>query len=60
MNPDSLGQFIIAVFLPFVPLLSGAIIALILVILFILFFTHLIPEESHAPAAAQHQEQSSE
>lgn len=45
MNPDALGEFLVMVYVPFVPLLAGAVIAILGSLLVILKFREFIPDE---------------
>lgn len=45
MNPDALGEFLVMVFVPFIPLLVGAVIAILGSLLVILKFREFIPSD---------------
>jgi hypothetical protein len=45
VNPDDLGQFIMIVFAPFIPLVAGGIIAIILTLLLIILIRKFLPEQ---------------
>ena len=45
MNPDALGQFLVIVFIPFIPLLAGAVIAILGSLLAIITFRSFIPSD---------------
>lgn len=45
MNETALAQFIQITFMPFVPLLAGAVIALIAVVLLLILFRGFLPPE---------------
>ena len=45
MNPDSLGQFLVVVFVPFIPLIAGAVIAIIGSLLVVVMFRGFIPSD---------------
>ena len=45
MNADTLGQFLMVVFMPFVPLLAGAVIAVITLLLVIVMFRGFLPSD---------------
>jgi hypothetical protein len=44
MNADSLGQFIMLVFAPFIPLVAGGVIAVIMVLLLIILIRKFLPD----------------
>lgn len=46
MNPDALGQFLVMVFVPFIPLIAGAVIAIIGSLLVIIKFRQFLPSDS--------------
>jgi membrane protein implicated in regulation of membrane protease activity len=45
VNPDDLGQFIMQVFAPFIPLVAGGVMAVILTLLLILLVRKFLPEQ---------------
>jgi hypothetical protein len=45
MNPDALGQFLMLVFVPFIPLIAGAVIAMIGSLLVIVMFRSFLPSD---------------
>ena len=45
MNETSLGQFLMITFMPFVPAVAGAVIALLGVLLIIILFKGFLPPE---------------
>jgi len=45
MNPDALGQFLVMVFVPFIPLLAGAVIAILGSLLAIIMFRSFIQSD---------------
>jgi hypothetical protein len=46
MNADALGQFLMIVFVPFVPVLAGAVVALIGSLLVVIIFRDFLPSDS--------------
>jgi hypothetical protein len=46
MNADSLGQFLVIVFVPWIPMLAGAVIAIIGALLVIIIFRQFLPSDS--------------
>lgn len=45
MNADALGEFLMMIFVPFIPLTAGAVIAAILSLLLIVLFQGFLPDE---------------
>lgn len=45
MNADDLGQFLMVVFTPFIPMLAGAVIAILGSLLVIIMFRNFIPSD---------------
>jgi hypothetical protein len=45
MDPTTLGVFIAETFIPFLPFISGGVIAFILIIMFLVMFRGFMPED---------------
>ena len=45
MDAESLGQFLMLVFAPFIPVLAGAVVALLGLLIVVIIFREFLPSE---------------